>query len=182
MLLVGFFSTCYGGKKAAYDVNYFQDPAYVTKENISRWLGEKRLPWSVGDGERHMQCGWQWWRWSREWRYLVYVGNDYRHNKVDKDDAEEADGGNLFMLAMTSATMRLTKVTWRRRIKALCSCWQWWVPKWGWQRWHWGGGWRYLVHFPPSIEHVQEVLGFVTGREVRPGGGGQQANAQEVPV
>jgi hypothetical protein len=36
MLLVGFFSTCYGGKKAAYDVNYFQDPAYVTKENISR--------------------------------------------------------------------------------------------------------------------------------------------------
>ncbi len=47
----------------------------------------------------------------------------------------------------------------------------------------------------PSIEHVQEVLGVVTSREVQPGVGPQlvqavpvplqqqeQANAQEVPV
>jgi hypothetical protein len=57
------------------------------------------------------------------WKYLVQVGNDERHNEVDKGDTEEADEGTLFMLAMMRATMRLTKVTLNRRVDIPCSCW-----------------------------------------------------------
>jgi hypothetical protein len=39
------------------------------------------------------------------WRYLVHVGDDKHHNEVDKGDTEEAGGGALFMLVMTSATI-----------------------------------------------------------------------------
>ncbi len=88
--------------------------------------------------------GWQIWCWRKGWRYIVHVGNDECHNEVDKGDAEEACGDTLFMLAMTSTTLMLTKVTLRRQVEVHCSCWRWTAPQ---LRWHWGGVWRHLVNY-----------------------------------
>ncbi len=45
-------------------------------------------------------------------------------NVIGNGDATDEIGGNLFMLAMMSATMRLIKGTLRRQMKVHCSCWQ----------------------------------------------------------